>query len=146
MSINNVIISGNLTRNAELRTSKSGVHVSEFCIAVNERVRNANGEYEDYPNFIDCVLFGKRAESLSQYLTKGLKVAVSGNLSQQRWTDDKGNNRSRIRVIVNELDLMSRIQQAQQVQQQPATQNNQQQFVANSPEPAIEFANEDIPF
>ncbi len=109
MSINKVVISGNLTRDAELRTTQNGTSVSNFGVAVNDRVRNAStGEWEDYPNFINCVLFGKRAEGISQYLTKGLKVAVEGRLRWSQWADADGKNRSKIEVIVDEIELMSR--------------------------------------
>ena len=69
MSINRVIISGNLTRDPELRSTASGLPVLGFGVAVNARRKNQQtGEWEDYPNFIDCTMFGARAESLSRYL------------------------------------------------------------------------------
>ena len=70
MSINRVIISGNLTRDPELRSTASGLPVLGFGVAVNDRRKNQQtGEWEDYPNFIDCTMFGARAESLSRYLS-----------------------------------------------------------------------------
>ena len=77
MSINRVIISGNLTRDPELRSTASGLPVLGFGVAVNDRRKNQQtGEWEDYPNFIDCTMFGARAESLSRYLSKGTKVSI----------------------------------------------------------------------
>ncbi len=140
MAINNSTISGNLTADAELRATTGGTSVCSFTVAVNERRRNASGEWEDYPNFIDCVLFGKRGESISRYLLKGTKVALEGSLHQSRWEKD-GNRRSHIELIVSDIELMSRNQQVN-TQQQPM-QNTQQEFVASSPD---EFSNEDIPF
>ena len=71
MSINRVSISGNLTRDAELRSTAGGTSVLQFSVAVNERRKNSQtGEWEDYPNYIDCTLFGKRAEALQQRLSK----------------------------------------------------------------------------
>ena len=76
MSINRVIISGNLTRDPELRSTQSGMDVMSFGVAVNDRRRNPQtNEWEDYPNFVDCTMFGNRARSLHQYLSKGTKVA-----------------------------------------------------------------------
>ena len=68
MSINRVIISGNLTRDPELRSTQSGMDVMSFGVAVNDRRRNPQtNEWEDYPNFVDCTMFGNRARSLHQY-------------------------------------------------------------------------------
>lgn len=107
MSINRVIISGNLTRDSELRSTASGLPVLGFGVAVNDRRKNQQtGEWEDYPNFIDCTMFGARAESLSRYLSKGTKVSVEGKLRWSQWERD-GQKRSKIEVIVDELEFMS---------------------------------------
>ncbi|MDO4503387.1 MAG: single-stranded DNA-binding protein [Coriobacteriia bacterium] len=107
MSINKVIISGNLTRDPELRQTAGGMPVLGFGVAVNDRRRNAQtGEWEDYPNFIDCTMFGTRGQSLARYLSKGTKVAIEGKLRWSQWERD-GQKRSKIEVIVDELEFMS---------------------------------------
>ena len=107
MSINRVIISGNLTRDPELRSTASGLPVLGFGVAVNDRRKNQQtGEWEDYPNFIDCTMFGARAESLNRYLNKGTKVSIEGKLRWSQWERD-GQKRSKIEVIVDELEFMS---------------------------------------
>lgn len=107
MSINRVIISGNLTRDPELRQTQSGMPVLGLGVAVNNRRKNqTTGEWEDYPNFIDCTMFGSRAEALSRYLSKGTKVAIEGKLRWSQWERD-GQKRSKIEVIVDELEFMS---------------------------------------
>ncbi len=107
MSINRVCISGNLTRDMELRSTAGGTSVGSFCVAVNERRRNAStGEWEDFPCFVDCALFGKRAEALGRYLAKGAKVAVEGRLRYSSWERD-GQRRSKLDVVVDDVDLMS---------------------------------------
>ena len=89
MSINRVCISGNLTRDPEIRSTAGGTSVMGFGVAVNERRKNAQtGEWEDYPNFIDCTLFGRRAEALERYLSKGSKVAIEGKLRWSQWESD----------------------------------------------------------
>ena len=94
MSINRVIITGNLTRDPELRSTASGMPVLGFGVAVNDRRRNQQtGEWEDYPNFIDCTMFGARAESVSRFLSKGSKVAIEGKLRWSQWERD-GQKRS----------------------------------------------------
>ncbi|MCL2756804.1 MAG: single-stranded DNA-binding protein [Coriobacteriia bacterium] len=107
MSINRVLISGNLTRDPELRSTASGMPVLGMGIAVNDRRKNpTTGDWEDYPNFIDCTMFGARAESVSRFLTKGSKVAIEGKLRWSQWERD-GQKRSKIEVIVDEIEFMS---------------------------------------
>lgn len=113
MSINRVIISGNLTRDPELRATTGGTQVLSFGMAVNDRRKNQQtGEWEDYPNFVDCTMFGSRAEKISRYLTKGCKVAVEGKLRYSQWERD-GQKRSKLEVIVEEIEFMSRQQAAE---------------------------------
>lgn len=107
MSINRVIISGNLTRDPELRQTQSGMAVLSFGVAVNDRRKNpSTGEWEDYPNFVDCTMFGARANSLANYLSKGTKVSIEGKLRWSQWERD-GQKRSKLEVIVDELEFMS---------------------------------------
>lgn len=88
MSINRVTITGNLTRDPELQATQGGTQVLRMGVAVNDRTKNAQtGQWEDRPNFIDCVVFGNRAQAVSQYLRKGTKVAVEGRLRWSQWQD-----------------------------------------------------------
>ena len=113
MSINRVVISGNLTRDPDLRSTASGMPVLGFGVAVNDRRKNQQtGEWEDYPNFIDCTMFGARAQSVSRFLSKGSKVAIEGKLRWSQWERD-GQKRSKIEVIVDEIEFMSQRQQGQ---------------------------------
>ena len=119
MSINRVIVSGNLTREPEVRTTASGNPVMGFGIAVNDRRKNSQtGEWEDYPNFIDCTMFGARAQSVSRFLSKGSKVAIEGKLRWSQWETNEGQKRSKIEIIVDEIEFMSSISNGAQV---PAT-------------------------
>ena len=114
MSINKVFISGNLTRDPEMRTTQGGTVVMGFGVAVNDRRKNPQtGQWEDVPNFVDCTLFGNRASAVSQYLSKGTKVSIEGKLRWHSWQDQNGNNRSKLDVIVDEIELMARGQQPQ---------------------------------
>ena len=107
MSINKVIITGNLTRDPELRATPSGTAVLSFSIAVNDRRKNpSSGEWEEYPNYIDCNMFGTRAEGLSKYLFKGSKVGVDGKLRWSSWEKD-GQKRSKVDVVVDNIELLS---------------------------------------
>ena len=107
MSINRVVISGNLTRDPDLRSTASGMPVLGFGVAVNDRRKNQQtGEWEDYPNFIDCTMFGARAQSVSRFLSKGSKAAIEGKLRWSQWERD-GQKRSKIEVIVDEIEFMT---------------------------------------
>ena len=137
MSINKVCLSGNLTRDAELRSTQSGLSVLNFGISVNDRVKNQQtGEWTDRPNFVDCVLFGKRADSLANILRKGSKIALEGKLRYSSWENDQGQKRSKLEVLVDEVELMSQRNGAQgqqngsygQQRQQQGNYANQQQY------------------
>lgn len=107
MSINSVNISGNLTRDPELRNTTTGTSVLSFSVAVNDRRKNSQtGEWEDAPNFVDVTMFGSRAEALSRFLHKGSKVAIEGKLRYSRWERD-GQTRSKLEVVANEIEFMS---------------------------------------
>ena len=144
MSINRVSISGNLTRDPELRVTPSGMQVLGFGVAVNDRRKNnQTGEWEDYPNFVDCTIFGNRGESMGRILHKGMKVAVEGKLRYSAWEDKNGNGRrSKIEVIVDEIELMSQnpngASGGQPAPQQYAPQGYQQQAYPpqQAPQPA----------
>lgn len=136
MSINRVNISGNLTRDPELRATTGGTTILSFGVAVNERRRNPQtGEWEDVPNYVDCVMFGNRAESVARYITKGSKVAIDGRLRYSSW-ESNGQRRSRLEVVVEEIEFLSRAPQGGQ-------QTHQQTY---QQEPTLDVYDEDIPF
>lgn len=137
MSINRVIISGNLTRDPELRDVAGGLKILSFGVAVNDRRRNAStGAWEDYPNYIDCTVFGTRAESLSRLLNRGMKVAIEGKLRWSQWEKD-GQKRSKIEVIVDDVEFMT----ARGGSNGPSNDRRRQ----GAPDTAVVY-DEDIPF
>ena len=108
MSINRVTITGNLTRDPEVRRTQSGLAILALGVAVNDRRKNSQtGEWEDYANFIDCKMFGTRAESVANYLHKGSKVGIDGKLRYSSWEKD-GQKRSKVSIVGDDLDFMSR--------------------------------------
>lgn len=122
--INVVTISGNLGRDPELRSTQGGTQVLTFSLAVSDRKRNPqSGEWEEVTNWVPCVVFGNRAESLSRFLSKGMKCAVEGKLRQSSYKDKSGQNRSKIEVIVDEVEFMS---QSKGNQSQQTNVSNQQ--------------------
>ena len=106
MSLNQVSVSGNLGADAELRSTKGGTPVLTFALAVNERVKQADGTWGDRASWIDCVLFGTRAQALADWRRKGSKVAVQGRLRTSTWGRD-GVSHKRTEVVVEEVDLMT---------------------------------------
>lgn len=147
MSINRVSITGNLTREPELRATAGGTQMLAFGVAVNDRRKNPQtGAWEDVPNFVDCIVFGSRAEAVSRFISKGSKVAIEGKLRFSAWENNEGQRRSKLEVIVDEIDFMSR--QGQQVTS-PAAEAAK---VADTPAygtpraPEPEFYDADIPF
>ena len=135
MSINRVILSGNLTRDPELRMTKGGKQVLSFGLAVNDRMRNQHtGEWEDRPNFVDCIIFGNRAEAVAKYVSKGSKVAVEGRLRYSSWETKDGQRRSKLEVIVYEIEFMSGQGKANQ------------EAPGGDEQPPADVYDEDIPF
>ena len=136
--LNTVSIGGNLCRDAELRATASGMAVLTFSVAVNESRKNQQtGEWEDYPNFIDCTMFGRRAESVSRYLTKGTYVALTGRLHQNRWQNKDGQNRSKLEVTADNIHFESRRLDGDDYDQQQAEAQGDYE---------AQMYDEDIPF
>ncbi len=103
-TINSVAISGNLVDNAVLRSTKNGTMVLNFTVAVTERVKGADGAFEERPSYIDCAVFGRRAEALSRYRAKGSLTMVQGHLRQLVYNDRQGQRRSKVEVMVEEIE------------------------------------------
>lgn len=102
--INRVILVGRLTRNAELKYTNNGSAVSKFGIAINQR-RKKDDQWVDEAHFFDVVVWGKTAESLSQYLVKGKQVGIEGQLRQDRW-EQEGQARSKVEIVATNVMLL----------------------------------------
>lgn len=101
------IITGNLTRDPELRNTPSGSSVCGFTVAVNRVFKDANGEQREDVSFIDCSAWGKLGEMISQYAKKGSGVLVSGRLDQRSWEDKNGGGkRSRVEIVVEDFNFI----------------------------------------
>jgi single-strand DNA-binding protein len=103
--LNHVVLIGRLTRDAELKITPNGQAICKFSIAVNRRRKNGD-QWEDEANFFDIVVWGRQGESLSQYLVKGKMVGVDGELRQDRWQQQDGQNRSKVEIVANYLQLL----------------------------------------
>lgn len=134
-SINTYTISGNLTKDPELRATTSGTPVCNGSICYNSRRKGQSGDWEDAPNFFDFVSFGKAAEVLARK-QKGDKIVLNGELTQRSWESKEGERRSKVELLVREFVDASRQNATQkQAQEQPHEQPHEQ-----------ELFDEDIPF
>jgi single-strand DNA-binding protein len=104
-NFNKVILMGNLTRDIELRHTNAGQPVANLSIAVNRRFKTSAGEMRDETTFIDCEAWGKTAEVMAQYLSKGRPVFVEGKLRLDQWQDQQGQNRSKLKVVVESFQF-----------------------------------------
>ena len=104
--INKVIEIGRLVNSAAISYTSGGTCCARFSIAVNEGKKDAAGNWTDYANFFDVVLWGKTAETLKPYLQKGKLVAIEGRLRQDRWTDKEGRNRTSVNIIAENVQLL----------------------------------------
>ena len=99
-SYNKVLLMGNLTRDVELKNIAGNQSVAEIGLAVNRRFRTKEGEDREETTFVDCEAWGRTAEVMKQYLSKGRPVFIEGRLKLDQWTDKDGQKRSKMRVVI----------------------------------------------
>ena len=141
-SINRVVMTGNLTKDPELRSLPSGTSVCELRIACNTRRKDgASGEWVDKPNYFSVTVWGAQGENAAKYLSKGRPVAIDGRLEWHEWEAQDGTKRQRIDVIADSVQYLgSRDQNASANGDMPAEADFQP-----APVPAGGGA-DDIPF
>lgn len=139
-NLNRVMLMGNITRDIELKFTPSKTAIAEFGLAVNRNWTGKDGTKQEEVTFVDCVAFGKSAETLGTYKRKGDPLFVEGRLKLDQWEAQDGSKRSKLRVIVEGFQFLNRSQgnagggyEGEQPKSQPA-----------APAPAMEEA--DIPF
>ena len=105
MNINRVVLTGNLTRDPELRATGGGLAICKLGIAVNTRRKNSEGQWEEKPNFFRVTVFGRQAESCGQYLKKGRPVAIDGRLEWSTW-ESEGQKRESVDIIADSVQFL----------------------------------------
>ena len=106
-NINRVIITGNLTRDPELRSTSSGTSVCSLRVACNTRRKDqSTGEWVDKPNFFDVTVWGAQGENCARFLSKGRPVAIDGRLEWREWQDKEGNTRQSIDIIADAVQFL----------------------------------------
>ncbi|MDP6152945.1 MAG: single-stranded DNA-binding protein [Phycisphaeraceae bacterium] len=103
---NKVLLMGNLTRDPELRFTANNQAVANLGLAVNRRWRSNEGEQREETTFVDCEAWGRTAEVMNQYLKKGRPVFVEGRLKLDQWQDKEGNNRSKMKVVIDSFQFI----------------------------------------
>jgi single-strand DNA-binding protein len=105
-NINRVVLTGNLTRDPELRSTGSGMSVCSLRIATNSRRKDGSGNWVEKPNYFDVTVWGAQGENCAQYLSKGRPVAVDGRLDWREWDDKQGNKRQSIDIIADSVQFL----------------------------------------
>jgi single-strand DNA-binding protein len=106
-NINRVVLTGNLTRDPELRSLPSGMSVCSLRIASNTRRKdNSTGEWVDKPNYFDVTIWGRQGENAAQYLAKGRPVALEGRLEWREWEDQQGNKRQAVEIVADNIQFL----------------------------------------
>jgi single-strand DNA-binding protein len=106
-NINTVVITGNLTRDPELRSTGGGTPVCDMRVAVNSRRKDPSGNWVDKPNYFDVTVFGGQGENCSTYLSKGRPVAVEGRLDWREWeAKDGSGKRQAVSIIANSVQFL----------------------------------------
>ena len=106
-SFNKVLLMGNLTRDVQLKYLPSQTAVAEFGLACNRKFRTANGEDREEVTFVDVTAFGKQAEVLNQYMTKGKPIFIEGRLKYDQWEDKNGGGkRHKLTVVVENFQFV----------------------------------------
>ena len=143
------IITGNLTRDPELRTTPNGATVCSFSVAVNRVYRDASGEQKEDVSFIDCSAWGKLGEMINQYAKKGSGVLVSGRLDQRSWEDKTtGQRRSRVEIVVEDFNFTGNANRDGGSSYSTSDASSSEASTSNIPEdiPDEEIDLSDVPF
>jgi single-strand DNA-binding protein len=145
-NINRVVLTGNLTRDPELRNTPGGTSVCSLRIASNTRRKDASGQWVDKPNYFDVTVWGAQGENCATYLQKGRPVAVDGRLEWREWQDQQGNKRQSVDIIADSVQFLG----SREGGENGARFGSQSDIPADTsdlgPAPAAPKAEDDIPF
>lgn len=141
MSFNKIILVGNLGRDPELRYTTQGTPVCSFTMATNERKKDKAGEFQDLTTWFRVSLWGRQAETASQYLTKGRPVYIEGRLRVEEWTDRDGRSRYTLEVHATDMQFIGGVK-GEDSSPTPRAEASTSREDKNTPE----ISDDDIPF
>jgi len=147
-SFNKVMLMGNLIRDPELRHTPGNTAVAKIGIAVNRKYRTQDGENHEEVSFIDCEAWGRTAEIMTQYLSKGRPVFIEGRLKLDQWTDKENNKRSKLKVVIENFQFVDSRQDvgSQSGGQGGSGQSTEYQHQTSSTQSHEPIPEDDIPF
>jgi single-strand DNA-binding protein len=144
-SFNRVILVGNLTRDVELRYIQSGTAVTDIGLAVNDRKKNAAGEWVEETTFVDVTLWGRNAEIAGEYLSKGSPILIEGRLKYDTW-ESEGQKRSKLRVVGERFQMLGTRGAAGSSRAPSGTSGNEAHYDDAGEPHGAATAGDDIPF
>ncbi len=136
MSVNRVILLGRLGKDAVLSYSPTGQPILKFSIATSEKFKAQDGKYVEKTEWHNCVMFGKRAEAIAKYLTKGLQIYLEGKLQTRKWEDKQKALHFSTEVILEEIELLG--------EKRNQEQEKFDQVLGNMSKPVVD--SDEIPF
>lgn len=143
--LNNVVLVGRLTREAELRYTPSNVAVATFTLAVNRTFKSENGERE--ADFINCVMWRKQAENLANWAKKGALIGITGRIQTRTYDNQQGQRVYVTEVVAENFQLLeSKGQQGNQGQQRPQAQQQAPDFSRSANTNSMDISDDDLPF
>jgi single-strand DNA-binding protein len=106
-NFNKVMLMGNLTRDPELRYTPNGQAVADIGIAINRRRKSQDGERRDETTFVTVTAWGRQAEVINEYFSKGRPIFIEGRLQLDEWTTQEGQRRSKLKVILENFEFLT---------------------------------------
>jgi single-strand DNA-binding protein len=145
--MNNINIIGTMTRDLELKYLPSGTPVGSFAIAVNQDYKKQDGTKVEKTSFFDVKVIGKQSEIINQYFSKGSRIGITGELDQETWQDNQGQNRSKVVIKLEQFSFIDKKSNDNQGQRSQ-TQNNYQpkQHQQDIPEIDLSIDDDEVPF
>ena len=143
--MNNVNIIGTMTRDLELKYLPSGAAVGSFAIAVNQDYKKQDGTKVEKTSFFDVKVIGKQSEIINQYFSKGSRIGITGELDQETWQDNQGQNRSKVVIKLEQFSFIDKKSNDNQGQRSQS-QNNYQPKQHQQEIPEIDLDDSEVPF
>ena len=141
-TLNKVLLIGNLTRDPELRVTTRGTPICQFGLAINRKFKDDTGATKDETTFVDIEAWGKQADLVAKYLTKGAPAMVEGRLKLDQWEDKtSGQKRSRLKVVLENVQFLGSRGATQHATEEPEPAKTE----THAP-PKTENSDEDVPF
>jgi single-strand DNA-binding protein len=139
--INNYVGVGRLTAGAELKYTANGTACMKFSICINKSIKKGD-QWEDKPNFFNCVVWGKYAEAMQKHMTKGRRIGIEGELAHNPWTDSQGGKHNDVSIVVNNITLLDSPKQGENNTNGAGSERN----AGRNNGPGPDSPNDEVPF